>query len=292
MSGLRRSGLRERRGGRRGDLLLSGGFLVAVFLFFLGGTTFTHFKASKSLSLGWPNSCQIACHFQLNNPMVEYQDSDSSAHPLDTCGSEHSPATRKHRREHDPHCPSHPSHIPQLSPEFVFGKLVHLKIGVPILCFSCFTHTKAYNKSFMQAVVFCADFSKRLPFEATCQPLCVDKQVIFQTIKSSLVCILKIKFPWYSYPLQFLGQTFTFFSAPCHCGSPGVSSTRHKVCIRPCHGLWIPTDSCMNSRFEPPGSFSCRDFLLERLQTPSNPTSGFGCQRYHWLQIRIDFRPG
>lgn len=32
-----------------------------------------------------------------------------------------------------------------LSPEFVFGKLVHLKIGVPILCFSCFTHTKAYT---------------------------------------------------------------------------------------------------------------------------------------------------
>ena len=27
---------------------------------------------------------------------------------------------------------------------------------------------------------------------------------------------------------------------PCRCGSPGASSTRHKVCIRQCRGLWIP----------------------------------------------------
>ena len=85
--------------GENGEEIFS--FLGASWwLFFSFSSEARHLRISRPVSLlvlDDPTAvkyCQIACHFQLNNPMVEYQDSDSSAHPLDTCGSEHSPATK------------------------------------------------------------------------------------------------------------------------------------------------------------------------------------------------------
>ena len=64
---------------------------------FLGASWFLFFSFSseaRHLCISSPASHSSWMTQQLSNCMP-YQDSDSSAHPLDTCGSEHSPATKK-----------------------------------------------------------------------------------------------------------------------------------------------------------------------------------------------------
>ena len=64
---------------------------------FLGASWFLFFSFSseaRHLCISSPVSHSSWMTQQLSNCMP-YQDSDSSAHPLDTCGSEHSPATKK-----------------------------------------------------------------------------------------------------------------------------------------------------------------------------------------------------